>query len=251
MDSRAKLLGHPIHQMLIVFPLGLLITAVIFDIVYFATDAPGFATVAYWNILGGIIGGLLAGIFGFIDWLAIPQGTRAKRIGMMHGIGNVVVLVLFIVAWALRSDDPVERFAEMLRLLNESYLIIDPLYGMVRRAPVAAIPRRNMLREDEVFAAKLALAGPWGHVPEVLAHRHWKLERIGVVARRLGVPSWQSRCANTLQFRELLAWIRTADLTEAQRQRARVAIYRMYARRQRRTLGRRGRKLLRLAGVIR
>ena len=106
MDSRAKLLGHPIHQMLIVFPLGLLITAVIFDIVYFATDAPGFATVAYWNILGGIIGGLLAGIFGFIDWLAIPQGTRAKRIGMMHGIGNIVVLVLFIVAWALRSDDP-------------------------------------------------------------------------------------------------------------------------------------------------
>ncbi|MEV5412356.1 glycosyltransferase family 2 protein [Thermopolyspora sp. NPDC052614] len=152
---------------------------------------------------------------------------------------------------ALRSDDPVERFAEMLRLLNESHLIIDPLYGMVRRAPVAAVPRRNMLREDEVFAAKLALAGPWGHVPEVLAHRHWKLERIGVVARRLGVPSWQSHFSNTLQLRELLGWIRAADLTEAQRRRARAAVYRMYARRQRRTVSHRSRKLLRMAGLAR
>src|SRR5690606_38231833 len=90
--------------------------------------------------------------------------------------------------------------------------------------PVAAIPRRNMLREDEVFAAKLALAGPWGHVSEVLAHRHWKLGRIGVVARRLGVPAWQSHFSNTLQFRELLAWVRTADLTDAQRRRARAAV---------------------------
>ncbi|MFO7250324.1 MAG: glycosyltransferase family 2 protein [Actinomycetes bacterium] len=152
---------------------------------------------------------------------------------------------------ALRSDDPVERLGEMLRLLNESHLLIDPLYGMVRRAPVAAIPRRNMLREDEVFACKLALAGPWGHVPEVLAHRHWKLERIGVVARRLGVPAWRSHFSNTLQFRELLGWIRTADLTPEQRRRARAAICRMYARRQRRQLAHRTRKVLRLAGVLR
>ncbi len=73
----------------------------------------------------------------------------------------------------LRSDDPVERFIEMLRLLNESYVMIDPLYALLRRAPVQAIPRRNMIREDEVFATKLALAGPWGHVPEVLARRTW------------------------------------------------------------------------------
>jgi uncharacterized membrane protein len=39
MESRAKLLGHPIHQMLIVFPLGLLATAVIVDVIYFAGDA--------------------------------------------------------------------------------------------------------------------------------------------------------------------------------------------------------------------
>jgi len=71
----------------------------------------------------------------------------------------------------LGSDDPADRAIEMLRLLNESYLQLDPLYAMMRRETVAAIPRRNMLREDQVFAVKLALAGRWAHVPEVLARR--------------------------------------------------------------------------------
>ncbi|GLW08799.1 hypothetical protein Misp01_39290 [Microtetraspora sp. NBRC 13810] len=147
----------------------------------------------------------------------------------------------------LRSDDPVARFAEMLRMLNESHLHIDPLYGMMRRAPVVAISRRNMLREDEVFAAKLALAGPWGHVPEVLAHRNVKEERIRLVARRLGVPAWQAHASNTLQCLEMLRWLREAGLTEDQVRRARAEVLRMYARRQRRTLTHRGRKLARLA----
>ncbi|MFB4272387.1 glycosyltransferase family 2 protein [Nonomuraea sp. GTA35] len=150
----------------------------------------------------------------------------------------------------LGSDDPVVRFAEMLRLLNESPYLIDPLYGLLRRGPAIGIPRRNMLREDEVFAAKLALAGPWAHVPEVLSHRNWRLERIGRIARRLDVPSWQSHLANTLQCRELLRWVRDADLTEEQRRRARTEVMRMYARRQRRTLAHRSRKLLALVGLV-
>jgi glycosyltransferase involved in cell wall biosynthesis len=148
---------------------------------------------------------------------------------------------------ALGSDDPVDRFVEMLRLLNTSYLLIDPLYGMMLRDPVAAIPRRNMLREDEVFATKLALAGPWTHVPEVLAHRVWKRERIGAVGQRLGVPAWQSHFSNTLQAREILRWLRQVDLTDQQRRRARTAVYGMYLRRQWRVVRHRSRKLVRLA----
>ncbi|MBN1172848.1 MAG: glycosyltransferase family 2 protein [Micromonosporaceae bacterium] len=149
----------------------------------------------------------------------------------------------------LASGEPVDRFVEMLRLLNESYLLIDPLYGLLRREPVAAIPRRNMLREDEVFATKLALAGPWGHVPRVLAHRYWKHERISTVARRLGVPAWRSHLATTLQCREILSWLRTAELGAEQRRRARAAVYQMYLRRQRRTIAHRSRKFFRvLAG---
>jgi uncharacterized membrane protein len=103
MESRAKAMGHAIHPMLIVFPLGLLATAVVFDILYLITDRSGFWVAAAFTIAAGIVGGLLAGVFGLIDWLAIPAGTRAKSVGAVHGLGNVVVLVLFAASWLLRA----------------------------------------------------------------------------------------------------------------------------------------------------
>lgn len=106
MESKAKALGHPIHQMLIPFPFGLLSTAVIFDIIYLIWGNATMATVSYWMIIAGIIGGLAAAPFGLIDWLAIPKNTRAKSVGMIHGLGNVVVLLLFAGSWWLRSNSP-------------------------------------------------------------------------------------------------------------------------------------------------
>src|SRR5918997_5719252 len=105
MESKAKALGHPIHQMLIPFPFGLLSTAVIFDVIYLVWGNPTMVTVSYWMIIAGIIGGLIAAPFGLIDWLAIPQGTRAKSVGLLHGLGNVVVLVLFVGSWYLRYNN--------------------------------------------------------------------------------------------------------------------------------------------------
>ena len=106
MESKAKLLGHPIHPMLIVFPLGLLATAVLIDLIYLARDSLIFAQVSYYLIIAGLIGGAVAAPFGFIDWRAIPRNTRAKRVGALHGIGNVVVMLLFLASGLLRADLP-------------------------------------------------------------------------------------------------------------------------------------------------
>jgi len=106
MREGAKLLGHPIHQMLIVFPLGLLATSFFFDIGWLVTKAENIGIVAYWMIFAGVIGGLIAAVFGLIDWLAIPSQTRAKSIGAWHGIGNVGVVLLFIGSWLLRRGNP-------------------------------------------------------------------------------------------------------------------------------------------------
>lgn len=106
MESRAKLLGHPIHQMLIVFPLGLLAMAVIFDLLAIGMANGYWSEVAFWMIAAGVVTGLLAAPFGAIDWWAIPSGTRAKRIGAVHGVGNVLVVVLFALSWLMRSDAP-------------------------------------------------------------------------------------------------------------------------------------------------
>lgn len=104
MQSKAKLFGHPIHQMLIVFPLGLLATSVIFDALYLATGGRTWHSISYWVIIAGIIGGLAAAPFGLIDWLAIPSNTRAKSVGLFHGLGNVLVLALFFASWWLRGS---------------------------------------------------------------------------------------------------------------------------------------------------
>jgi uncharacterized membrane protein len=105
MESKVKLFGHPVHPMLIVFPLGLLATAVIFDIIYLITGNRLLPTASYYMIAAGILGGLMAAIFGFIDWLALPNNSRAKNIGLWHGIGNVVIVLLFIGSWLLRRDN--------------------------------------------------------------------------------------------------------------------------------------------------
>jgi uncharacterized membrane protein len=101
---QARLLGHPIHPMLIVFPLGLLATGVAFDIVGLVQGDSSWYLISYWLIASGIIGGLLAAVFGLIDWIGIPSGTRAKRIGLLHGGTNVVVVLLFIVSWFMRGS---------------------------------------------------------------------------------------------------------------------------------------------------
>jgi uncharacterized membrane protein len=104
MESKVKFVGHPVHPMLIVFPLGLLSTAVIFDIIYLVSDNPQWTVVAYYMIGAGVIGGLAAAVFGWLDWVAIPGGTRARRIGLWHGVGNVIVLALFVLSWVLRRE---------------------------------------------------------------------------------------------------------------------------------------------------
>ncbi|HKR50350.1 MAG TPA: glycosyltransferase family A protein [Pseudonocardiaceae bacterium] len=144
----------------------------------------------------------------------------------------------------LHSPQPDVRFAEMLRLLTESHLLLDPLYGLMRLPVVRRIPRRNMLREDETFAATMALAGPFGHVSEILARRRTRpFTRLPVLAERLDVPRWRARMATALQCRALLHAIEQAGLDPRQRRRARAAVAHLYLRRHLRTAISRRRKL--------
>jgi uncharacterized membrane protein len=92
--------------MLIVLPLGVLAMSLVFDLIGRLAGLPNLHEAAYYMIAAGVISGLVAAVFGLIDFLAIPSGTRAKRIGRLHGIGNVIVVVLFAASWFLRRDNP-------------------------------------------------------------------------------------------------------------------------------------------------
>ena len=117
MESRSKIFGHPAHTILIVFPLGLLSTSVVFDTLATATKKPKLAEGSFWMLVAGLVGGALAAPFGWWDWAAIPKGTRAKRVGLLHGLGNVVVLGLFG-ASALMRRDKIEAPNQTARTLS-------------------------------------------------------------------------------------------------------------------------------------
>lgn len=88
MESRFKLFGHSVHQMLIVFPLGLLGTAAVFDILHLLTGNPTLAVVAWHIMAAGVLGGLLAAPPGLIDWLAIPVALAPRPSGRSMGSGT-------------------------------------------------------------------------------------------------------------------------------------------------------------------
>src|SRR5215470_5320487 len=85
--------GHPFHPILVTIPIGAWVTSFVFDIASRIVDAPAFLTRgAAWLIAVGLIGALLAALVGLLDFLQIPPGTPAFRVGLTHlGLNLVVV----------------------------------------------------------------------------------------------------------------------------------------------------------------
>ena len=108
MESRAKLLGHALHQMIVVFPLGLLVMSLVFDGIGVFTKFGEWHRAAFYMIGAGVVTGIAAALPGIWDWFAIPTGTRAKAIGLWHGAGNIAVIALFAIGWLIRQgqDSP-------------------------------------------------------------------------------------------------------------------------------------------------
>src|SRR5260370_32846196 len=100
-------MGHPIHPMLVNFPLGLLVTSAVFDIIHLVTGNGYWSGIAFWMLAAGIITVLLAAVVGTIDSFAIPSGTRAKSVSILHGTGNFLILALVVVSCVLCSNVPV------------------------------------------------------------------------------------------------------------------------------------------------
>lgn len=147
MESKAKLFGHAIHPILIVFPLGLLASAVVFDVVGLISGGGSFYVVSYWMLVGGLIGGVLAAPFGWIDWFAIPSKTRAKTVGFAHGLVMGLTLLLFFASWWLRAPAAEPTTAAIaLSLVGAAVALIGGWLGgeLVERLGVGVHPGANL-----------------------------------------------------------------------------------------------------------
>lgn len=91
---KSTMAGHPLHPMLIVAPAALIPFAFILDAMHRRSGKDSYADAAYYSQVGGLAGGLAAGVAGAMDYLAIESGTDAKRTGNVHAALNLGALAL-------------------------------------------------------------------------------------------------------------------------------------------------------------
>jgi len=105
MRSKAAIQSHPLHPMLVAFPIGLWVAAFIFDLV--GRNNPNLWAAGFYCVIGGCIGAVLAALPGALDWLTVvPPESSAKQRGLIHGGLNTLNLLLFIyIAYRLGSPD--------------------------------------------------------------------------------------------------------------------------------------------------
>ena len=104
MHTPASFKGHPIHPMLVVFPIGLWGFSLIADLIHqWGLGDATWSVVAYYTMAGGVVGALLAAIPGLIDLMSIEDG-KAKRIGIAHMVVNLLVVALYAVNLFVRGS---------------------------------------------------------------------------------------------------------------------------------------------------
>lgn len=103
--STARIAGHPIHPMLIPFPIVFFVSALVTDLVFLSEGDAVWAQASWWLLLSGLVAAALAATAGLVDFLG---DRRIRSIGAAwgHMIGNIVAVALEAVNLLLRTDDP-------------------------------------------------------------------------------------------------------------------------------------------------
>lgn len=104
--SAVSIAGHPLHPMIVPFPMVLLLGALVSDIAFILTGDRFWAECSPYLLLLGIITGVLAGALGAVELLALGR-SRGSAIGWLHGVLNVVALLTSFASYYLRLSDPI------------------------------------------------------------------------------------------------------------------------------------------------
>jgi len=139
-QSTASIAGHPIHPMLIPFPIAFFVSTFVCDLVFWQTGYPIWATAALWLLGAGIVMALLAAVFGFIDFLG-DQRIRDLPPAWWHFLGNLAVVLIAVLNWYRRyafGDAAVLPWGLVLSLIVVAILLFTGWKGweMVYRGRV-------------------------------------------------------------------------------------------------------------------
>jgi len=106
MRTPASIFNHPIHPMLVVFPIGLWVFSLVCDLIRLSgVTGDAWSTVAFFSMVGGFVGALCAAVPGFIDLLYYKGGAPpVKKIALTHMAINLTVVVLYALNIWLRAS---------------------------------------------------------------------------------------------------------------------------------------------------
>jgi len=151
--SKVKVLGHPVHPMMVAFPIAFFSSTLLASIAYLATGDRDWFRLAYLANVAGVVTGLLAAIPGFLDWVGIPDHLKAKRVGFLHMALNLIVVGLFTLNLGaqgaqLSAAEPSGISGVFISALGVVLLILGASYGgsLVRRYHVGV----DLTREQEL-----------------------------------------------------------------------------------------------------
>jgi uncharacterized membrane protein len=162
MASPASIAGHPIHPMLIPFPIALWVFSLVADIVYLWRGNIGWEWMASWTLLAGCIGAIAAAVFGLIDYFSIKD-KEVTKVANWHARFNVLALLLFAASWYLRrgvafeSDNSKLTIPIILSVVGVIAVTISGWLGgeLVFKYGVAVNPQ-NDTRSDEAAKARIS-----------------------------------------------------------------------------------------------
>ncbi|HYG40816.1 MAG TPA: DUF2231 domain-containing protein [Cytophagales bacterium] len=116
MKSTANINGHPLHPMIIPFPIAFFIGALLFDIIAVTQSDETFWIIGKYLAIAGIISALMAAVPGIVDYFfTVPPKSSAKKRATKHGLVNVSSVILFSLALLLRPDE-IEEVAKVIGL---------------------------------------------------------------------------------------------------------------------------------------
>lgn len=129
MASPASVAKHPLHPMLIVFPIGLWVFSLIADIVYRISGNGNWLFVAFYTMLSGLIGALVAAIPGFVDYLSL-KNERIRTVATWHMVINLSLVFLYAINLWLRTSQGHDALLPfVLSVLGNVLLVVSGWFG--------------------------------------------------------------------------------------------------------------------------
>ncbi len=156
MRARAQIKSHPLHPLLVAFPIGLFVTSLIFDLIGTGLSSGALFAAAWFCMIAGLIGGVLAAIPGAVDlFTVVPPDSSGKRRGYKHALLNLAVLAIFIADAAYRGG-PAAAATETSLVLSAIGVVLLFISGWLG----GTLVYRNQIAVDHRYAN----AGKWKQV---------------------------------------------------------------------------------------